>query len=322
MKVLLTGGAGFIGSNLSEALLSTPGIELVRVLDNLETGNKKNIEPFLLNPAFEFIEGDIRDFDTCNNAANGMDVICHQAALGSVPRSIKDPLTSHQVNVNGFVNILEAARMNQIKRVVYASSSSVYGDLTDSPKTETRIGKVLSPYAATKRVNEVYADAYSKIYGMSIVGLRYFNVFGPKQNPKGPYAAVIPIFIQSAIDGKSPIINGDGSITRDYTPVANVIKVNIAAIQSSQLPLSNEVFNVACGSTTSLLKLWEMICEACKIKLDPTFGPVRPGDIMSSLADIKKAEKMLSYSPETNLIKELRKTIQWYRDNDSGKYFS
>jgi UDP-N-acetylglucosamine 4-epimerase len=322
MRILVTGGAGFIGSNLVESLLNHPDVALVRVLDNFATGHKKNIEEFFSHPKFELIEGDIRNINDCMKACKGIDAISHQAALGSVPRSIKDPLTSHQVNVNGFVNILEAARMNQIKRVVYASSSSVYGDLTDSPKTETRIGKVLSPYAATKRVNEVYADAYSKIYGMSIVGLRYFNVFGPKQNPKGPYAAVIPIFIQSAIDGKSPIINGDGSITRDYTPVANVVNVNIAAIQSRQLPLSNEVFNVACGSTTSLLKLWEMICEDCKIKLDPTFGPVRPGDIMSSLADIKKAKKMLSYSPETNLIKGLRKTIQWYRDNDSGKYFS
>jgi UDP-N-acetylglucosamine 4-epimerase len=322
MRILVTGGAGFIGSNLVEELISIPGITFVRVLDNLATGNKKNIEPFLTLSKFEFIEGDIRDLETCLVAAKGMDVICHQAALGSVPRSIKDPVTSHEVNVNGFINILEAARLNQINKVVYASSSSVYGDLNDSPKIETRIGKVLSPYAASKRVNEVYADAYSKIYGMTMVGLRYFNVFGPKQNPNGPYAAVIPIFVQSAIDGKSPIINGDGSITRDYTPVANVVNVNITAIMSHSLPKSNEVFNIACGSTTSLLRLWEMISEVCGSTIQPTFGPVRLGDIMSSLADIQKAKDLLSYNPETDLIKELRKTIQWYRENDSGQYFS
>lgn len=322
MRILVTGGAGFIGSNLAESLLGHPEVGLVRVLDNFATGHRKNIEEFLSHPKFEFIEGDIRSIDDCMEACKGIDAISHQAALGSVPRSIKDPLTSHQVNVNGFINVLEAVRVNQIKKVIYASSSSVYGDLTDTPKTETRIGKVLSPYAATKRVNEVYADAYSKIYGITMVGLRYFNVFGPKQNPKGPYAAVIPIFIQSAIDGKSPIINGDGSITRDYTPVANVVNVNISAIMSQSLPLSNEVFNIACGSTTSLLRLWEMISELCGSTFHPTFGPLRPGDIMSSLANIRKVEEMLSYSPETDLINELRKTIKWYRDNDSGKYFS
>ncbi len=322
MRILVTGGAGFIGSNLVEALLNNPRISFVRVLDNFSTGHKHNIEEFLSNSKFELIEGDIRNSADCLKACDGIDVISHQAALGSVPRSIKDPLTSHQVNVNGFINILEAAKINNIKKVIYASSSSVYGDLNDSPKIETRIGKVLSPYAATKRINEVYADAYSKIYGLTLVGLRYFNVFGPKQNPNGPYAAVIPIFVQSAIDGKSPIINGDGSITRDYTPVSNVVNINIYALLSQDLPISNEVFNVACGSTTSLLILWEMICDAFCCKIQPIFGSIRAGDILSSLADITKAKQSLSYTPETDLMKELRKTIQWYKDHDSGKYFS
>ncbi|OYU96764.1 MAG: LPS biosynthesis protein WbpP [Bacteroidetes bacterium B1(2017)] len=322
MRVLVTGGAGFIGSNLVGSLLDNAQVSFVRVLDNFSTGHKNNISEFLSNPKFELLIGDIRNSEDCLKACGDIDVISHQAALGSVPRSIKDPLTSHQVNVNGFINLLEAARENNIKKFVYASSSSVYGDLSDSPKIESRIGKVLSPYAATKRVNEVYADAYSKIYGITLVGLRYFNVFGPKQNPNGPYAAVIPIFVQAAIDGKSPMINGDGSITRDYTPVENVVNVNIAAIKTQNLPISNEVFNIACGNTTSLQKLWELICEDCGNYIQPTYGPIRSGDILSSLADINKAKELLSYTPETDLKKELNKTIQWYRDNDSGKYFS
>lgn len=322
MKILITGGAGFIGSNLVESLLQNDKISLVRVLDNFATGHKKNIEEFFSNPKFELMEGDIRNIDDCLLACKGIDAISHQAALGSVPRSIADPLTSHQVNVNGFINILEAAKANNIKRIVYASSSSVYGDVTDSPKIENRIGKVLSPYAATKRINEVYSDAYSKIYGLTMVGLRYFNVFGPKQNPNGPYAAVIPIFVQAAIDGKSPIINGDGSITRDYTPVSNVVNINIDALLSENLPISNELFNVACGSTTSLLKLWNIINDLFGCKIQPSFGSERKGDILSSLADITKAKQLLYYTPEVDLVNELRKSIQWYKEHDSGKYFS
>lgn len=322
MKVLLTGGAGFIGSNLVKAFLSNPEICAVRVLDNLSTGNKRNLEAFFYNSSFEFIEGDVRDKSVCEKSAKGMDVICHQAALGSVPRSIEDPITSHQVNVDGFINILEAARENKIKKVVYASSSSVYGDINDSIKVEPHLGNVLSPYAATKRSNEIYADAYAKNYNLKLIGLRYFNVFGPKQNPNGPYAAVIPIFIQSAIEGKPPVINGDGSITRDYTPVANVVQINTAAILDTQLAPSHEVFNVACSSSTSLIDLWELIRSICGIKISPEFGPMRAGDIMASLADINKAQKLLNYHPDVDLKKALVDTVQWYKVNDSRTYFS
>jgi UDP-N-acetylglucosamine/UDP-N-acetylgalactosamine 4-epimerase len=313
MKVLITGGAGFIGSNLVKHFLENKVFSQVVVLDNLETGHLKNIQKYLEYPNFTFIQGDIRNSEDCLKACEGVDVITHQAALGSVPRSIKDPITSHQVNVNGFLNVLEAARSHQIKRVVYASSSSVYGDLAESPKVESRVGKLLSPYAATKMSNELYAEAYAKNYGITLIGLRYFNVFGPNQDPFGPYAAVIPLFIKAALSGQSPLINGDGSITRDFTPVKNVIQINQKALLNELKESSHYVFNVACGQTTNLNMIWEMIQDIVGVKLQATHGPNRPGDILYSLADIQHASKVLGYNPESNLKSFLEETIKYYK---------
>ena len=314
MKILITGGAGFIGSNLVEELLKDERITLVRVLDNLATGHISNLEEFRTNPKFEFQHGDIRNLEDCNLACQRMDAISHQAALGSVPRSIADPLTSHNVNVNGFINVLEAARTNGIKRIVYASSSSVYGDLKDSPKVETKVGKVLSPYAATKMSNELYAEAYARNYNLTIIGLRYFNVFGPKQYPEGPYAAVIPLFIKAALNNESPVINGDGTITRDFTPVANVVQININGL-TRELKQGHEVVNVACGKTTSLNELWKMIKEITGTIAKATHGPNRKGDIFFSLADISKAKKILGYKAEIAINEGMAETIRWYKPN-------
>ncbi len=313
MNILITGGAGFIGSNIVNMLLNMETITSVRVLDNLATGKLENILEFMSNPKFEFIEGDIRDEKACQLACQNIDVICHQAALGSVPRSINDPITSHHVNVNGFINILEAAKTNGIKRIVYASSSSVYGDLNESPKVETRVGKVLSPYAATKMTNELYAEAYSKNYGMTIVGFRYFNVFGPKQDPNGPYAAVIPLFIKSALTNQSPIINGDGTITRDFTPVSNVVQININAMLNELAPSKHDVFNVACGQTTDLNAIWSIIKRITNTSVEATYGPTRQGDILFSLANISYAKEVLNYQPETDLTQQMISTIDDYK---------
>ncbi len=313
MKILITGGAGFIGSNLVESLLQNDKISLVRVLDNFATGHKKNIEEFFSNPKFELIEGDIRNIDDCLLACIGIDAISHQAALGSVPRSIADPLTSHQVNVNGFINILEAARANNIKRIVYASSSSVYGDLQDSPKVETRVGKVLSPYAATKMTNELYAEAYSRNFGMTLIGFRYFNVFGPNQDPNGPYAAVIPKFFDAALKNTNPIINGDGTITRDFTPISNVVQINQKGLT---LPLDigkHFVFNVACGQTTDLNNIWNCIKEITCSNAEAIYGPNRKGDILFSLADITQAKVILGYEPDSNVQNNLKNCVTYYR---------
>jgi UDP-N-acetylglucosamine 4-epimerase len=313
MKILVTGGAGFIGSNLVEALLDNPDVSLVRVLDNFATGHKRNIEEFFSHPKFELLEGDIRNLEDCMRACEGIDAISHQAALGSVPRSIADPLTSHDVNVNGFINIIEAARINNIKRIVYASSSSVYGDLQESPKVETRVGKVLSPYAATKMANELYAEAYAKNYGMTICGFRYFNVFGPKQDPDGPYAAVIPLFIKAALTNTSPTINGDGSITRDFTPVSNVVQLNKNALMNEIPALKHYVFNVACGQTTDLNAIWTIIKNITEAKVEPIYGHLRKGDILFSLADIKHALEVLNYTPVADLIAQMTSTIEDYK---------
>jgi UDP-N-acetylglucosamine 4-epimerase len=318
MKVLVTGGAGFIGSNLVEALLLRDEISLVRVLDNFATGHKQNIEEFLSNPKFELIVGDIRNFEVCLKACEGIDAISHQAALGSVPRSIEEPINSHNVNVNGFINMLEAARLNKVKRLVYASSSAVYGDLQESPKVEYRVGKVLSPYAATKMTNELYAEAYARNYGITICGFRYFNVFGPKQDPEGPYAAVIPLFIKSALTNVSPIINGDGTITRDFTPVTNVVQININGMLLDLKQGQHSVFNVACGQTTDLNKLWQIIKEITKTEVNASHGPNRKGDIMFSLADIKFAENLLNYKADADLLSQMKSTIADYRE----RYFN
>jgi UDP-N-acetylglucosamine 4-epimerase len=313
MNILITGGAGFIGSNLVKFLLDLPQINLVRVLDNFATGKKENIQAYIGHPKFQLIEGDIQDLETCMLACNNIQAISHQAALGSVPRSIKEPLNSHRVNVNGFLNMLEAAKLNNIQRVVYASSSSVYGDLNESPKVETRVGKVLSPYAATKMANELYAEAYAKNYGMSLVGLRYFNVFGPQQDPNGPYAAVIPLFIKAALSNTSPIINGDGSITRDFTPISNVVQINHLALTSDLLNSMHYVFNVACGQTTTLKELWLLVKEITASSAEPIYGPTRKGDILASLADVSFACKTLGYKPDRDLYSHLKNAIDFYR---------
>ena len=306
MKILVTGGAGFIGSNLVQALLKRSDVELVRVLDNLATGHLHNIQEFMGLPNFEFMEGDIRNIDDCMKACEGIDAVSHQAALGSVPRSIADPINSHNVNVNGFLNMLEAVRAKGIKRFVYASSSSVYGDLNESPKVETRVGKVLSPYAATKMTNELYAEAYAKNYNLTIAGFRYFNVFGPKQDPEGPYAAVIPLFMKAAKSNVPPTINGDGSITRDFTPVVNVVNMNILGLTGNLEGSKHYVFNVACGATTDLLSIWNMIKEITGSVVDPIFGAVRNGDILFSLADVSLAKEVLGYEPDGDLHKALK----------------
>ncbi|MFN3951086.1 MAG: NAD-dependent epimerase/dehydratase family protein [Thermaurantimonas sp.] len=313
MKILLTGVAGFIGSNILERLLQMSEIEHVVGLDNFVTGHLRNIEAFLNHPKFTFIEGDIRDLEICEKLVTGIDAICHQAALGSVPRSIEDPLTSHEVNVNGFINILEAARRHRVNRVVYASSSSVYGDLEESPKVEDRVGKVLSPYAATKMSNELYAEAYARNYEMTLVGLRYFNVFGPKQDPNGPYAAVIPLFIKAALSNTTPIINGDGTITRDFTPVSNVVQININALLNTLEISRHYIWNVACGQTTDLNVLWQMIKQITGADVDAVHGPVRKGDILYSLADISKAEEQGNYKPDSDLYEGLKRTVDYYK---------
>lgn len=315
MKVLVTGGAGFIGSNLVESLLNNPEVSFVRVLDNLATGSINNLKPFFGDSKFSFQEGDIRNANDCQKACEGIDAISHQAALGSVPRSIADPVTSHNVNTNGFVNMLEAARNAGVKRFVYASSSSVYGDLPDSPKVETKLGKVLSPYAATKLTNETYAEAWAKVYDMQIIGFRYFNVFGAKQSPNGPYAAVIPLFIKAALTQMPPKINGDGTITRDFTPVENVVQINTNGMLMPFEGSFHSAVNVACGQTTQLNELWSLICEITGAYLEPEYGPNRKGDILQSLADIGKAKQLLNYAPETNLESAMRSTIDWYREN-------
>ena len=313
MHVLVTGGAGFIGSNLVEALLNDERVKFVRVLDNLSTGFLKNIEPYLDDPRFEFIEGDIRDFDTCKKAVEGMDAITHQAALGSVPRSINDPLTTNHVNITGALHVFTAAKEAGIKRVIYAASSSTYGDHPGLPKVEDKIGNPLSPYAVTKYVNELYARVYADLYGMEFVGLRYFNIFGPRQNPNGPYAAVIPLFAEALINMKSPTINGDGSHSRDFTFVANAVKANILSIFTEKKEAVNQVYNIACGDQTSLLELFNGLNKEAGTTLQPIFGPERQGDVKHSLADISKAKTLLGYNPQVTVEEGLKMTFGWYK---------
>ncbi len=315
MRILVTGGAGFIGSNLTEALLKDERVKFVRVLDNLSTGFLKNLEPFMSDPRFEFLEGDIRDYDTCKKAVDGIDAITHQAALGSVPRSINDPLTTNNVNITGALNVFTAAKEAGIKRVVYAASSSTYGDHPGLPKVEDKIGNPLSPYAVTKFVNELYARVYASLYQMEFVGLRYFNIFGPRQNPNGPYAAVIPLFAEALINRKPPTINGDGSHSRDFTFVANAVQANILSLFTTNADAVNQVYNIACGEQTSLLELFNGLNKEANTTLQPIFGPERLGDVKHSLADISKARTLLGYTPDITVNDGLKMTFKWYKDN-------
>jgi UDP-N-acetylglucosamine 4-epimerase len=294
LKVLVTGGAGFIGSNLVEYLVKY-NIGKIRILDNLTTGYLSNIESFLGLPNVEFVEGNIKDLATCQSACHGMDYVLHQAALGSVPRSINDPIATNEVNVTGFLNMLVAARDQKVKRMVYAASSSTYGDSQELPKVEDRIGRPLSPYAVTKYVNELYADVFAKTYNMEIIGLRYFNVFGPRQAPNGTYAAVIPLFIQAAKAGLPATINGDGETTRDFTFVENAVQANIKAMLSDNPEAINQIYNMACGERTSLNQLWDAICDLAGQKIAPVYKNTRIGDIKDSLADISKIQALIGY---------------------------
>jgi UDP-N-acetylglucosamine 4-epimerase len=318
-KVLVTGGAGFIGSNLCEALLEKQN--KVVCLDNFATGKRENIAGLLKNNNFTLIEGDIRNLEDCQKASQGVDYILHQAALGSVPRSIKDPITSNDVNVSGFLNMLVAARDNKIKRVVYAGSSSTYGDSESMPKVEDIIGKPLSPYAITKYVNELYADIFSKTYGLETIGLRYFNVFGRKQDPNGVYAAVIPKFVSQLMAGDSPVINGDGDYSRDFTYIDNVIQANLLSLVTTNEKAINTVYNVAYGDRNTLNDLMEYLKEYLsefdsKISnVDVIYGPNRAGDIPHSHASVQKAKDLLKYNPQFSLQKGLKEAVQWYWEN-------
>ncbi|PKV63234.1 SDR family oxidoreductase [Pontibacter ramchanderi] len=310
---LITGGAGFIGSNIVEYLLKY-GAGKVRVLDNFSTGSYVNIEEFKNNPAFELLEGDIRDLETCRRALEGIDYVSHQAALGSVPRSINDPINSNDVNVSGFLNMLVAARDATVKSFIYAASSSTYGDHPGLPKMEDKIGSPLSPYAVTKFVNELYAKVFSKTYDFHTIGLRYFNVFGPKQNPKGPYAAVIPLFIEAALDNKAPYINGDGETSRDFTFVENAVQANVRAMLTTSVN-KHEVVNIAFGERTTLNQLWNRIADIAGISLSPEYREERKGDVRHSLADINKANALIGYKPAYSVLEGLSIAYNWYKEN-------
>ncbi|HEX6333401.1 MAG TPA: SDR family oxidoreductase [Flavisolibacter sp.] len=320
MRVLVTGGAGFIGSNLVEQLLQSEEVELVRVLDNLSTGNIRNISEYQSHPKFEFINGDIREFGDCMQATEGITIISHQAALGSVPRSIQDPLTSNDVNISGTLNVFTAAKEQRISRVVYAASSSTYGDHPGLPKKEEHIGRPLSPYAVTKYVNELYAEVFARVYGLETIGLRYFNVFGPRQNPQGPYAAVIPLFIKSVLDNEPPVINGDGETSRDFTYVANAVHANMAALFSKDAGAVNQVYNIAYGERTTLNELFEIIKGIAGSDLAPKYGPERAGDVRHSLADISKARDLLGYDPSFSVRDGLKIAFEWYRKHHHFAY--
>lgn len=318
-KILITGGAGFIGSNLCEALL-IKGYR-VKCLDNFATGKKENIESFLNNSNFTLIVGDIRDFETCENACNGVDVVLHQAALGSVPRSIDNPILTNEVNVNGFLNMLKAAGDQQVDRFIYAASSSTYGDSASHPKVEENIGKPLSPYAVTKLVNEIYAEVFHKIYGINTIGLRYFNVFGRRQDPNGSYAAVIPKFTSQLIKHEAPVINGDGNYSRDFTYIDNVIQMNLCAIEVKNSEALNQVYNTAVGAQTTIREMAEMIRKYLSeydpeiAKVEIKYGPTRKGDIPHSFASIEKAKMLLNYQPTHDFEEGLKEAVKWYWEN-------
>lgn len=316
MKILITGGAGFIGSNLCEHFLGK-GHD-VTCLDNFSTGYIHNVEHLIANPKFKLIEGDIRSLKDCHSAVQGIEYVLHQAALGSVPRSINDPITSNETNVSGFLNMLVASRDAGVKRFIYAASSSTYGDSESLPKVEDKIGKPLSPYAITKYVNELYADIFSKTYGIETIGLRYFNVFGRKQDPNGAYAAVIPKFVMQFMKHQSPVINGDGNYSRDFTYIDNVIQMNELAMTTTNPEAINTVYNTAFGDRTTLNDLVKYLKEFLS-EYDPEIatievihGPNRTGDIPHSLASIDKAKNLLGYNPQYSLRDGLREAVKWY----------
>ncbi|HEY1030755.1 MAG TPA: SDR family oxidoreductase [Flavipsychrobacter sp.] len=310
---LVTGGAGFIGSHIVEYLLKH-GAGSVRVLDNLSTGFQKNLDLFKGFSNFECIEGDIRDYATCQRACEGIDYVSHQAALGSVPRSVKDPVTSNEVNVSGFVNVITAAKNSGVKTFVYASSSSIYGDEPNLPKVEERVGNPLSPYAVTKKTNELYANVFHDLYNMNVVGLRYFNVFGPRQDPNGPYAAVIPLFVSGIINQTPVYINGDGEQTRDFTFVDNAVQANIRGMLTDNGAAFGEAYNVAVGENFSVNFLYNAIREMLGLQHEATYREPREGDIRNSLADISKAKNLLGYEPTQRFMEGLKQTVAFFKE--------
>lgn len=318
-SVLITGGAGFIGSNLCEYFLNK-GYD-VTCLDNFATGHRYNIEPFFKNPKFKLIEGDIRNLETCKLAVTGVDYVLHQAALGSVPRSINDPITSNEVNVSGFLNMLVSARDAGVKRFIYAASSSTYGDSEALPKVEDVIGKPLSPYAITKYVNELYAEIFSRTYGLETIGLRYFNVFGRRQDPNGAYAAVIPKFVMQLMKHESPVINGDGLFSRDFTYIDNVLQMNELAMLSDNPGATNTVYNTAYGDRTTLNQMVTLLKDYLSkfdskiAEVEIVYGPNRAGDIPHSLASIDKAKRLLHYQPNHSFSEGLKEAVDWYWHN-------
>lgn len=318
-KILVTGGAGFIGSNLCEELINI-GAEVI-CLDNFATGKRENLAAIRDHSNFILIEGDVRDLEICHKACEGVDYILHEAALGSVPRSIYDPITTNQVNISGFLNMLIAARDAEVKRFVYAASSSTYGDSEKLPKVEGEIGKPLSPYAITKYVNELYADIFQKTYGVDTIGLRYFNVFGRKQDPNGSYAAVIPKFVIQLMNHESPIINGDGTYSRDFTYIDNVVQMNLLALTTQNKDAVNQVYNTAVGDRTTLVQLTALLkkhlseFDAEISKVDIKHGPRRAGDIPHSLASINKAKTLLDYEPQFKIETGLMESLKWYWEN-------
>lgn len=309
---LVTGGSGFIGSNIVEYLL-VHGAKKVRVLDNLANGYKENIIPFLKHPAFEFIEGDITDIETCKKAMQGIQYVSHQAALGSVPRSLANPLATHHANATGFLNMLWAAKETGVERIVYASSSSVYGDSPELPKREHVTGNPLSPYAVSKMSNELYAYTFSMHYGMKIIGLRYFNVFGPKQNPDNPYAAAIPLFMKALLKDQTAYIFGDGEQSRDFTFVENAVQANIRALFTGHKDAFNKVYNIAVGESISLNKLLKHLMHITGKTIEPVYKEERPGDVKNSLADISRAQQYLGYNPLVKVKEGLALTVPWFK---------
>lgn len=318
-KVLITGGAGFIGSNLVESMLNSGNY--VVCLDNFSTGKRENLNGFMNNPDFKLIEADIRNYADCEKSVRGIDYVFHQAALGSVPRSIKDPVTSTDVNIGGFVKMLYASREAKVKRFIYAASSSTYGDHPDLPKVEDKIGKPMSPYGITKYVDELFAANFAGTYNIEVIGLRYFNVFGRRQDPQGAYAAVIPLFVKKLMNHESPVINGDGSYSRDYTYIDNVLQANHLAALAQDYSAVNQVYNVAHGERTNLNELFELVKKLIGnfdrevLDIKPVYGPNRAGDIPHSLASIEKAKKLLGYQPTHTVHEGMSEAISWYRAN-------